>query len=147
MQIASFLVFWFCDYKKREIEITRTSNTGTYPIPLSFQEETVQTRTWLSVKPPKRVCPSADHAIETHSGSRDLEPTSTKSGLSSSTMDLCENKKRNAMSLQNSIARNRRITDLLSRSKIFTQLAVAAQSQYRLGENTRALTMSPASSE
>jgi hypothetical protein len=38
-------------------------------------------------------------------------------------------------------------TDLLSRSKILTQLAVAAQSQYRLGENTRALTTSPASSE
>ena len=38
-------------------------------------------------------------------------------------------------------------THLLSRSKILIELAVAAQSQYRLGENTRALTTSPASSE
>lgn len=36
-------------------------------------------------------------------------------------------------------------TYLLSRSKIFTQLEVAAHNQYRLGEKTRALTMSPAS--
>lgn len=36
---------------------------------------------------------------------------------------------------------------LLSKSKILIQLAVAAQSQYRLGEKTRALTTSPASRE
>jgi hypothetical protein len=40
------------------------------------------------VNPPKSVWPSADHAIDTHSGSRDFGPTSTKSGLSSSTIDL-----------------------------------------------------------
>ena len=41
----------------------------------------------------------------------------------------------------------RKLTYLLSRSKIFTQLAVAAHNQYRFGEKTRALTMSPASRE
>ena len=40
------------------------------------------------MKPPKRVCPSADQAMDTHSGSREFAPTSTKSGLSSSTIDL-----------------------------------------------------------
>jgi len=38
-------------------------------------------------------------------------------------------------------------THLDSKSKILIPEAVAAQSQYRLGEKTRALTMSPASRE
>src|ERR1700722_13304819 len=58
-------------------------------------------------------------------------------------MDLYKAGNREVMSF---ITR-RRDTHLLSRSKILTQLAVAAQSQYRLGEKTRALTISPASRE
>jgi len=48
---------------------------------------TLQTRTRSSVKPPKSVWPSADHAIDTHSGSLTLL-VSERSGLSSSTIDL-----------------------------------------------------------
>ena len=90
------------------------------------------------MKPPKRVWPSADQAMDTHSGSRELTPTSTKSGLSSSTIDL-------AKSVTGQSGRG--VTYLDSRSKILTQDAVAAHNQYRLGEKTRALTMSPASRE
>lgn len=38
-------------------------------------------------------------------------------------------------------------THLLSKSKILMHVAVAAHSQYRLGEKTSALMMSPASNE
>lgn len=47
---------------------------------------------------------------------------------------------------QDSLERGK-MTHLLSRSKILIDDEVAAQSQYRLGEKTSELTMSPASSE
>lgn len=50
-------------------------------------ERTDHTRTRSSVKPPNSVWPSADQAIETHSGSREFA-LCAKSGLSSSTIDL-----------------------------------------------------------
>lgn len=40
------------------------------------------------MNPAKRVCPSADHAIDTHSGCLASSPTSVYVGLSSSTIDL-----------------------------------------------------------
>ena len=53
----------------------------------SNHEITLQTRTSSSVKPPNSVWPSADQAIDTHSGSLTLL-VSERSGLSSSTIDL-----------------------------------------------------------
>ena len=102
---------------------------------------TLQTRTRSSVKPPKSVWPSADHAIDTHSGSLTLL-VSERSGLSSSTIDLKISQSGLLVGYHNRVQ-----TYLLSRSKIFMQLWVAAHSQYRFGEKTRALTTSPASSE
>lgn len=88
-------------------------------------ETTVHTRTRSSVKPPKSVWPSADQAIDTHSGSRALGLWA-KSGLSSSTMDLTE---RQLVRQQIQACSWVIWAYLLSRSKILMQDAVAAQSQ------------------
>ena len=77
----------------------------------------------LSVYPANSVCPSALHAKLTHSGSRLFFPTAVYSGFNSSTLLF------------------------FSRSKMIMELDVAAQSQYRLGENTSAWISSPAVSE
>jgi hypothetical protein len=53
-----------------------------------FHDVTVQTRIAWSVKPANNVCPSADQAMETHSGCLASSRTSVYAGLSSSTMDL-----------------------------------------------------------
>ena len=74
----------------------------------------------LSVYPANSVCPSALHARLTHSGSLLFLPTAVYSGFNSSTLLF------------------------FSRSKMMMELDVAAQSQYRFGENTRAWISSPA---
>ncbi len=77
----------------------------------------------LSVYPANSVCPSALHAKLTHSGSLLFLPTAVYSGLSSSTLLF------------------------FSRSKMMMELDVAAHSQYRLGEKTKAWISSPAVKE
>ena len=84
---------------------------------------TPHARIILSVYPANKVCPSALHAKLTHSGSRLFFPTAVYSGFSSSTLLF------------------------FSRSKIIMLLDVAAHSQYRLGEKTRAWISSPADKE
>ena len=74
----------------------------------------------LSVYPANSVCPSALHAKLTHSGSLLFLPTAVYSGFNSSTLLF------------------------FSRSKMMMELDVAAQSQYRFGEKTRAWISSPA---
>ena len=74
----------------------------------------------LSVYPANNVCPSALHAKLTHSGSLLFLPTAVYSGFNSSTLLF------------------------FSRSKMMIELDVAAHSQYRLGEKTRAWISSPA---
>ena len=84
---------------------------------------TPQALIMLSVYPANSVCPSALHAKLTHSGSRLFFPTAVYSGFNSSTLLF------------------------FSRSKMMMELDVAAHSQYRLGEKTRAWISSPAVSE
>lgn len=74
----------------------------------------------LSVYPANSVCPSALHARLTHSGSLLFLPTVAYSGFSSSTLLF------------------------FSRSKMMIELDVAAHSQYRFGEKTKAWISSPA---
>ena len=74
----------------------------------------------LSVYPANSVCPSALHAKLTHSGSLLFLPTAVYSGFNSSTLLF------------------------FSRSKMMMELDVAAHSQYRFGENTKAWISSPA---
>lgn len=74
----------------------------------------------LSVYPANSVCPSALHAKLTHSGSLLFLPTAVYSGFNSSTLLF------------------------FSRSKMMMELDVAAHSQYRLGEKTKAWISSPA---
>ena len=74
----------------------------------------------LSVYPANNVCPSALHAKLTHSGSLLFLPTAVYSGFNSSTLLF------------------------FSRSKMMMELDVAAHSQYRFGEKTKAWISSPA---
>ena len=71
------------------LERYRSIHTPVYYACISISyATTTHTRTKLSEKPPKRVCPSTDHAREVHSGLRAFSPTSLKSGCKLSTIDL-----------------------------------------------------------
>ena len=91
--------------------------------PIYCLDITPQALIKLSVYPANSVCPSALHAKLTHSGSVLFFPTAVYSGFNSSTLLF------------------------FSRSKMMMELDVAAHSQYRLGENTRAWISSPAVKE
>lgn len=89
-------------------------------VPIYCLDITPQALIRLSVYPANSVCPSALHAKLTHSGSRLFLLTAVYSGFNSSTLLF------------------------FSRSKMMMELDVAAHSQYRLGEKTRAWISSPA---